>query len=197
VAAPTRELAHGTVGILGLGGVGREVAWRARALGARVIGLKRRRSDSTIGDRGSRADGVEVVYGAEGLATLASESDYLIVTAPHTEDTRGMVSREVLGLMKSDAVVINVSRGALIDEAALVEALRAGRLRGAGLDVFSVEPLPEDHDLWDLPNVVITPHVSPVTRGFWRREVDLIVENVGRLLSGMPLRNLVDKRAGY
>ncbi len=196
-AAPVRELAHSTVGILGLGGVGREVAWRARALGARVIGLKRRPSEAAAGGGATSVDGVEVVYGAEGLATLASESDYLIVTAPHTEDTRGIVSREVLALMKSDAVLINVSRGALIDEAALVESLQAGRLRGAGLDVFSVEPLPEDHDLWDLPNVVITPHVSPVTRGFWRREVDLIVDNLDRFLSGRSLRNLVDKQAGY
>lgn len=197
VAGPARELAHSTVGILGLGGVGREVAWRARALGARVIGLKRRPSDAAAGSGGPSVEGVEVVHGPEGLATLASESDYLIVTAPHTEDTRGMVSREVLSLMKNDAVLINVSRGALIDEAALVESLRAGRLRGAGLDVFSVEPLPEDHDLWDLPNVVITPHVSPVTRGFWRREVDLIVENLDRFLGGGTLRNLVDKQAGY
>ena len=196
-AAPVRELAHSTVGILGLGGVGGEVAWRVRALGARVIGLKRRRVDAAGRDSGSTVDGVEVVYGAEGLARLASESDYLIVTAPHTEDTRGIVSREVLALMKRDAVLINVSRGALIDEAALVESLQAGRLRGAGLDVFSVEPLPEDHDLWNLPNVVITPHVSPVTRGFWRREVDLIVDNLDRFLSGRTLRNLVDKQAGY
>lgn len=197
VTAPVRELAHSTVGILGLGGVGREVAWRVRALGARVIGLKRRPSDAAGGEGASSVDGVEVVYGAEGLARLASESDYLIVTAPHTDDTRGIVSREVLALMKSDAVLINVSRGALVDEAALVEALQAGRLRGAGLDVFSVEPLPEDHALWDLPNVLITPHVSPVTREFWRREVDLIVENLERFLSGRPLRNLVDKQAGY
>lgn len=196
-AAPVRELAHGTVGILGLGGVGGEVAWRARALGARVIGLRRRPSDEAGGGGGSSVEGVEVVYGADGLATLASESDYLIVTAPLTEATRGIVSREVLALMKSDAVLINVSRGALVDEAALVEALRAGRLRGAGLDVFSVEPLPEDHPFWDLANVLITPHVSPVTRGFWRREVDLIVENLERFLSGRPLINLVDKQAGY
>lgn len=196
-AAPVRELAHSTVGILGLGGVGREVAWRAGALGARVIGLKRRLADGAGGEGGSGVDGVEVVYGAEGLVRLASESDYLVVTAPHTKHTRGIVSREVLAHMKSDAVLINVSRGPLIDEAALVKALRAGRLRGAGLDVFSVEPLPEDHALWDLPNVVITPHVSPVTRGFWRREVDLIVENLERFLSGGTLRNLVDKQAGY
>ena len=173
------------------------MAWRAGALGARVIGLKRRLADGAGGEGGSVVDGVEVVYGAEGLVRLASESDYLVVTAPHTKHTRGIVSREVLAHMKSDAVLINVSRGPLIDEAALVEALRAGRLRGAGLDVFSVEPLPEDHALWDLPNVVITPHVSPVTRGFWRREVDLIVENLERFLSGGTLRNLVDKQAGY
>lgn len=194
--SPIRELAQSTVGILGFGGIGREVGERALALGARVLGLRRRPPEQ--GERSASAlEGVEVVYGDEGLARLAAESDYVVVTAPHTEATRGLVSGEMLGRMKPDAVLINVSRGALVDEAALVEALRNGALRGAGLDVFSTEPLPSDHDLWDLPNVLITPHVSPVTRGFWRREVDLIVENIGRFLDGRPLRNVVDKQAGY
>jgi phosphoglycerate dehydrogenase-like enzyme len=99
--------------------------------------------------------------------------------------------------MKSSATIINVSRGRLVDEDALVDALREGRLRGAGLDVFSTEPLPEGHPLWSLPNVLITPHVSAVTRHFWRRQTDLILENFRRYLAGEPLLNLVDKTAGF
>jgi len=99
--------------------------------------------------------------------------------------------------MKRDAVLINVGRGSLVDEAALVDALRAGRIRGAGLDVFAVEPLPAGHPLWALPNVLITPHVSAATHRFWEREVALIEENLARYLAGRPLLNLVDKQAGY
>lgn len=192
--SPVRELGQSTVGIIGFGGIGREVGDRVLALGARVLGLKRRPPDESSA---AATPGVEIVHGDEGLASLAVESDYLVVTAPYTEATRGLVSRELLGRMKRGAVLINVSRGALVDEVALVEALRDGRLRGAALDVFQKEPLPSDHDLWDLPNLLITPHVSPVTRGFWRREVDLIVENIGHLVAGRPLRNVVDKQAGY
>jgi len=92
---------------------------------------------------------------------------------------------------------VNVARGGIVDSVALVDALKGGHLRGAALDVFQPEPLPEDHPLWQLPNVLITPHVSAVTRAFWRRETDLITENVERYLSGRPLRNLVDLEAGY
>jgi D-2-hydroxyacid dehydrogenase (NADP+) len=95
------------------------------------------------------------------------------------------------------AVLINVSRGALVDEADLVQALARGRLRGAGLDVFAREPLPDGHPLWKLPNVLITPHVSAVTRAFWERESALIAENLRRFRAEEPLLNLVDKRAGY
>ena len=99
--------------------------------------------------------------------------------------------------MKDGAVLINLSRGALVDEEALVQALRQGKIRGAGLDVFQDEPLEPGHPFWSLPNVVVTPHVSAVTRGFWRRQADLILENLGRYLAGQPLLNLVDKEAGF
>jgi phosphoglycerate dehydrogenase-like enzyme len=99
--------------------------------------------------------------------------------------------------MKADALLVNVGRGGLVDHDALVEVLAQGRIRGAGLDVFGKEPLPARHPLWSLPNVLLTPHVSAVTRGFWDRETQLIVDNLGRYFAGESLRNLVDKVAGY
>lgn len=186
--APVREVAGSTVGIIGLGGVGREVADRARALGARVLGLKR---------SPARIEGVEVVTGAAGLDRVLLESDYLVLTAPETPETRGLIDAAALARMKPDAVLINVARGALIDDAALLGALEEGRLRGAALDVFAIEPLPDGHPFWSAPNLLVTPHVSAYTPRFWEREAALILDNVRRYLEGMPLRNVVDKRAGY
>jgi phosphoglycerate dehydrogenase-like enzyme len=190
--SPLRELSASTVGILGLGGIGSEVAWRARALGARVLGLKRRAG-------GDAPTGVEVLVGSAGLGRLLEESDALVVSLPDTPETRGMLDRDAFGRMKPGAVLVNVARGRVADEDALVEALRSGRLRGAGLDVFAREPLPADHPLWALERVLLTPHVSPVTDRFWRREADLILHNLRCLLEGRfeAMRNLVDKRAGY
>jgi phosphoglycerate dehydrogenase-like enzyme len=204
--APLTELGRSTVGIVGFGGIGRAVAARVAALGARVLALKRR-SEGT-GDiplEGPRAsDGrirtvgaARVASGEAALRELLAVSDYLVVTAPSTPETIGMIGARELARMKPTAVLVNVSRGALVDEADLVQALARGRLRGAGLDVFAREPLPEGHPLWKLPNVLITPHVSAVTRAFWERESALIAENLRRFQAGEPLLNLVDKRAGY
>lgn len=187
--APMREVAEGTVGIVGLGGIGRAVARRALALGMRVIASRRSGSDGP--------DGVEIVTGDDALARMLPRIDYLAVTVPLTAETEGMIGAGEMALLKPGAVVINVARGAVIDEGALIEALREGRIRGAGLDVFATEPLPGESPLWSLPNVLVTPHVSGASHGFWRRETDLIVENLGRYLRGEPLRNTVDKNAGY
>jgi phosphoglycerate dehydrogenase-like enzyme len=203
---PLGELARSTVGLIGFGGIGKEIARRVASLGARVIALKRRAPTpadhelAPVFGEGSLAGALEVVRGEEALDALLRRSDVVVVTAPETPDTRGMIGGRELGLMKPGALVINVSRGRLIDEAALVAALGEGRLRGAGLDVFAEEPLPSDHPLWRLPNVLITPHVSGVTRGFWRRETDLILRNLRRYLDAAPAEaweNVVDKRAGY
>jgi phosphoglycerate dehydrogenase-like enzyme len=190
--APLRELAHSTVGVVGLGGIGGEVATRARALGARVLGLKRRAG-------GDVPRGVEVVLGAGGFGGLLAASDAVVVCVPDTPATRGMFDRDAFARMKKGAVFVNVSRGRIADEVALVEALGSGRLRGAGLDVFATEPLPPDHALWTLDNVLLTPHVSPVTDRFWRREADLVLQNLRCLLEGRPaeMRNVVDREAGY
>lgn len=190
--APLVEVSASTVGILGLGGIGREVAWRCRALGARVLGLKR-----TPG--GDVPEGVEPLHGEEGFNRLLAESDFLVVTAPDTPETRGMMDAAAFRRMKAGSVYINVARGKIADETALAEALRSGHLRGAGLDVFAREPLPPEAPFWEMDNVLVTPHVSPVTRHFWRREADLVLHNLRCLVEGRggEMRNVVDKRAGY
>ncbi len=215
---PLVEMAFSTIGIFGFGGIGREVARRVAALGARVLAFDRgpeafrdggERFDEAVfygrgrtgrGETGEEPDppvGVEPLFGDVGFRRLLTESDFLVLTAPETPQTRGKLDADALAQMKPTSTLINISRGRLVEEDALVAALRAGRLRGAGLDVFSREPLPEGHPLWSLPNVLITPHVSAVSRHFWRRQTDLILENFRRYLAGERLLNLVDKEAGY
>ncbi len=204
--SPMRELSSSTVGLVGFGGIAQEVARRVASLGAEVVAVKRTPPRpgagalEPVGGGGSLASRVRVLHGADGLADMLQSSDVVVVTAPETRDTRGMINAGALSLMRDGALLINVSRGKLVDEEALVRALSAGRLRGAGLDVFAKEPLPEESPLWALPNVVLTPHVSGVTRGFWRRETDLILRNLARFLKGAPpgeWENVVDKSAGY
>ena len=184
------ELCESRVGIVGLGGIGGAVARRALALGMRVAGIRRRP------ERGG-PPGVAWVGSGPDLGRLAAESDVLVIAAPRTPDTDGAVGRDVLARLPEGAVVINVSRGALLDERALLERLDAGALRGAALDVFATEPLPPEHPFWTHPRVLVSPHVSPVTDRFWEREAGLILENIRRYLAGVPLMNLVDSDAGY
>ena len=120
-----------------------------------------------------------------------------MIAAPHTGATAGAVNRQVLKLLPRDAIVVNVSRGSLLDEVAMLELIDAGQLRGAALDVFAVEPLPPDHPFWGHPRVLVSPHVSAVTTRFWERETALIVDNIKRYLAGAPLTNVVDLEAGY
>ena len=187
--APVRELAECTLGILGLGGIGAAVARRGVALGMRVAALRRRPEPGP--------EGVEIVSGDGALDRLLFISDFLVVTVPQTAETRGMIGAREIGLLPRGAVLINVARGAVVDEEALIGALRDQRIRGAGLDVFAREPLPEDSPLWSLPNTLVTPHVSGTSHRFWRRQTDLIVENVRRWAAGRPLLNTVNKNAGY
>jgi len=187
--APIRELSECTLGIVGLGGIGRAVARRGVALGMRVIATRRRGTEGP--------EGVEVFSGEGALERILPESDYLVVAVPQTDDTRAMIGARELGMLRSGAVVVNVARGGVLDEDALADALRAGRLRGAGLDVFTREPLPADSPLWALSNVLVLPHVSGASHRFWRRQTDLITENLRRYAAGEPLLNTVDKRAGY
>ncbi|MGH7606862.1 MAG: NAD(P)-dependent oxidoreductase, partial [Gemmatimonadales bacterium] len=189
-AVPLREFQDLRVGIFGLGGIGTAVARRAVALGMRVAGVRRRP------ERGGPA-GVGWVGGLADLRRLASESDCLVIAAPHTAGTAGAVGSDVLERLPPDGVVINVSRGSLLDESALLRLIDGGRLRGAALDVFGVEPLPPGHAFWGHPRVLVSPHVSAVSNRFWERETALIVANIGRYLAGAPLLNVVDLEAGY
>ena len=185
-----RELSTLRVGIVGLGGIGSAVARRAVALGMPVAGIRRRP------ERGA-PPGVAWVGGMSDLGRLAAESDALVIAAPRTPQSDGAVGRAVLARLPAGAIVINVSRGALLDEQALLECLDAGALRGAALDVFATEPLPPEHPLWTHPRVLVSPHVSAVTDRFWERESGLILENIRRYLAGATLVNLVDPDAGY
>ena len=182
------ELNGATVGIVGYGGIGRAVAQRAKGFGMTVLAMRRRPQPDEFADE---------VWGADRLEELLRRSDYLALSCALTDETRGMIGERELALMKPGAVIVNVARGAVIDEPAMIEALRSGRLGGAGLDVTAREPLPLDSPLWTMENVVVTPHVagfSPQTR---RRLYELMRENIRRFAAGEPLLNVVDKRAGY
>lgn len=146
---------------------------------------------------GQGAGRLELRAGRRALADIAAESDYLVVAAPETRETRGMIDERILSLAKPGAVLVNVARGGLVDEDALLGALNSGRLRGAALDVFCEEPLPPAHPFFSHPRVLVTPHVSAATRGYWERQTALIVDNVQRFARGDPLLNLVDPDAGY
>ena len=185
-----RELGELRLGVFGLGGIGGAIARRGVALGMRVAGVRRRPA------RGGPT-GVRWVGGLDDLPRLAVDSDCFVIAAPHTAETRGAVSRAVLERLPHDAIVVNVSRGTLLDETALLELLDATRLRGAALDVFAAEPLPPGHPFWRHPRVLVSPHVAAVTARFWERETGLIVENIRRYLAGSPLTNTVDLEAGY
>ncbi len=177
-----------TLSILGLGSIGRLAARKASRLGMRVLGVKAR--------PGKPPEGVDEVHGVERLTDVASRSDFLAVTLPLTPKTRGLVGDTVLQSMKRDSVLINLSRGTIVDEPALVKALTKGPLRGAVMDVFAQEPLPKESELWDVPNLVITPHTGDI-QGWKERVAELFCENLARRRAGEPLRNVVDPDRGY
>lgn len=182
------ELRGATLVVYGIGSIGAEIARLGSALGMRVIGVRRRVEP---------VPGVERIVPPALLDEVAAEADYLAVAAPLTTETRGAISREVIGRMKKTAWIVNIARGAIVDESALAEAVRAGRLGGAGLDAFTTEPLPADHALWTLENVMISPHSSNSSPKVRERTVALFVENLRRFKSGEELLNRVDFEAGY
>ena len=190
-AAPAvlREVAGSTAAVFGLGGVGAAVARRLVGLGARVRAVRRRP------ERGG-PPGVEVLP-VERLADALEGADVLVVAAPLTGSTRGALGEAELGRLARGAVVVHLSRGKVLEEAALVAALASGRVGAAALDVFAEEPLPAGHPFWTHPRVLVCPHVSAVSPRFWERELALVLDNWARHRGGRALRNRVDLAAGY
>ncbi len=183
------ELAGNTLGIGGLGGIGSEVARRAKAFGMRVIATRRREE--------LPSENVDEVRGADQLPWLLEQSDYVALCAALTPKTRHLIGEDELKLMKPTAYLMNIGRGGLIDEHALIAALKDTEIAGAGLDVFEQEPLPTDSPLWDIPNVLITPHNGGTSPRSHERMMDLFRENLRRYVAGQPLLNVVDKAEGY
>ena len=175
--------------VLGMGSIGTEIARRAKAFGMTVVGIRRNPSE--------KPDFVDDLVGPEGMDEALARADFLTIALPLTEKTRHIIDAQALSLMKPSAYIFNVGRGALIDEPALVQALQDGRLAGAGLDVFEKEPLPEDSPLYEMANVIITPHSSGRDPRSRDRLTNLFCQNLQRYLAGQPLLNLVDKQAGY
>ena len=198
-----RRIAGSTVGLLGFGDIGREVARRVRALGARVLAARRTPeavagTDGTGGlatDAGALAD--EVLSGDAGIDRVVEQADFLVLSLPDTPRTRGLLSEARLRRMKPGSVVINVGRGTAVDQDALVRVLREGRIGGAALDVMVPEPLPADHPLWGLTNVLLTPHVSGHTMQNREPMLAIFLDNLQRFRAGEPLRNRLDPDEGY
>lgn len=185
-----RELRGMTLGVIGLGSVGREVARMGHALGMRVIGTKR-----TV--PGGGVPHVERVLPPDGTHEVIREADVLVVIVPQTAGTRRLLGEPELRSMKPGAILINISRGVVVDEPALIAALRDGHLGGAALDVFAKEPLPKDSPLWDLPNVIVSPHSASTVPGENERLTELFCENLRRYLDDEPLINRFDRERLY
>jgi phosphoglycerate dehydrogenase-like enzyme len=181
-----RGLYGRTVGIVGLGNTGAELAVRCKAMGMRVLGY--RRSDAPAP---SSVDQLFTPHSGDGLEDLLRESDFVVLAVPLSDATYHLINARTLAQMKPGAYLVNMARGAVVDEEALLEALRSGRLSGAGLDTFAQEPLPPESPLWDAPNVLITPHVTPQVPDRTGRSLDIIEENVRRYRAGEPLLNLL------
>jgi phosphoglycerate dehydrogenase-like enzyme len=183
-----RLIAGATLGLVGLGSIGRPVAKHASALGMCVIATRGNPEKGTV-------EGVEQII--PQLDQLLAQSDYVVLAAPVTASTEHLIGAKQLSQMKSDACLINVGRGQLIDEPALAQALREKRIGGAALDVFEKEPLPPDSPFWDLENVLITPHTAGLAKQLWEREYVIFSENIRRYLAHQPMLALVDKQKGY
>jgi len=186
---PLIELRGRTALVIGLGGIGTQVAQRAAAFGMRVVAIDPQ-------DVPIHRD-VAYVGKPDELDALIPEADVVFSCVPRTPRSEGMLGREQFDLMKEGTYLVNVSRGAIVDTEALVAALASGKLAGAGLDVTDPEPLPADHPLWKMPNVIITPHVAGRSDGVGDRRLKLFRDNVERFATGRPLRNVVDKQLGY
>ncbi len=184
------EIAGQTAGIVGYGDIGRAVAQRLRAMGLHVLAVKRHFPDAPD-------PLVEQFYHPQKMAEMLGRCDYVVVCAPLTPETRHMVGAAQFAAMKPSAVIINVGRGPVVDQAALVQALQEGRIRGAGLDVFEQEPLPPGDPLWAIENVLVSPHTADHTRDWVDQAMQFFLRQYERFAKGEPLENVVNKRLGY
>lgn len=197
------ELRDSTVGIIGYGGIGRQVARLLQPFRPTILAAKNdvlHPEDTGYIPEGMgdpHGDYFDRLYPIEALHSLLSESDFVILSLPLTDATYHIINAEAFGAMKPSAYLINIGRGALIDEDALIEALRDGKIAGAALDVFEEEPLPADNPLWEVPNALITPHVSYLSRNFNMDTLQLFLENLNRFMADLPLYNQVDLSKGY
>jgi D-2-hydroxyacid dehydrogenase (NADP+) len=189
-ASSVRSLHGLRMGIVGLGAIGSEVAKLASALGLQVSAIRRRPGAAVPA-------GVETVWPPDRLLDLLADSEVVVLALPHTPGTKQLIGARELDAMKRGALLINVARGKLLDDEAVVAALQDGRLGGAALDVFAREPLDASSPYWDLPNVIITPHTAGAMRDYWTPLVSLFMENLGRFERGEALLNVVDKGLGY
>jgi phosphoglycerate dehydrogenase-like enzyme len=191
--AHTDTLEGKTLCIVGMGNIGRAIAERVRPFGTRIVGVKR-----TVHEDDPTWRHADELYPTGRLHDALGEADYVAVTLPGTPETRHLVDAEAVGAMKPGAYFVNVGRGTVVDEGALVEALESGHLSGAALDVFEVEPLPEESPLWELPNVIVSPHATDMVPALINeRQTDLFCENLRRYLAEEPLINVLDKRLLY
>jgi phosphoglycerate dehydrogenase-like enzyme len=197
------ELNGKTLGVIGYGSIGRETARLAKAFGMRVLALKRdpgnRRDEGWCPAGLGDPDGVipEAFFGSGQRQEILRESDYITVTLPGTKHTRHFIGVSEIAAMRPRAYIVNIGRGEVIDESALIDALKAGKIGGAGLDVFEKEPLPKESPIWDLENVILTPHMSGANRGYMDKACALFADNLRRFSAGQPLLNVVDRQLGY
>jgi glyoxylate/hydroxypyruvate reductase len=189
IRRPLRELDGQTLFLVGLGDIGRETARLGKALGMRTVGFRR--------TKGPPPEHVDEVHGPQRLAELAGRADAMVVSLPLTDRTQGMIDRAVIAALPPSCIFVNLGRGAVVDEPALVDALREGRIAGAALDVFATEPLPADSPLWTLPNVLVTPHAVALSARENERITELFCDNLRRYLDGRPLRNRVEPGVYY
>jgi len=197
------ELRGCTVGIVGYGSIGREVARLLVPLGVKVLAAKKNvmhpqdagYSPEGLGD--PNGDLFQRLYPIQAVRSMLRECDFVVITLPLTDETMGLIGKEELAALKPSAYLVDVSRGGIVDQKALLEALKDGRLAGAALDVFPREPLPEDSPLWQQPNVIITPHIAGASASYKERAVALFAENLERYLNGIPLYNRYDPQKGY
>jgi phosphoglycerate dehydrogenase-like enzyme len=182
------ELQDKTLLIIGAGGIGQEIANRAKGLGLKIYGSRRNPQPLPNFDQ---------VVGANEWKALLGEAHYIVIATPLTKETKGLIDAEVFNLLRPDAYLINIARGAIVDEPALIEALQTGKIAGAALDTVFTEPLPPESPLWEQPNLFLTPHFSGHSPRTRERAIALFLDNFTRYYNGQPLRNVVDKIAGY